>query len=83
MDLVLGFRLFALAVAFASGLAGLLCACVAAASVCLPACLACPGSACLPPGLSVRLVDVCEPLTSAARPQGCMRITRLPAATWP
>ena len=34
MDLVLGFRLFALAVAFASGLAGLLCACGS-----LPACL--------------------------------------------
>eukprot|EP01044_Picomonas_judraskeda_P022016 COSAG03_NODE_5349_length_1269_cov_1.364103_2_plen_78_part_00 len=44
MDLVLGFRLFALAVAFASGLAGLLCAC-GSLSVCLPACL--------PPGLSV------------------------------
>jgi hypothetical protein len=83
MDLVLGFRLFALAVAFASGLAGLLCACVAAASVCLACLHACPVPACRHAGLSVRLVDVCEPLTSAARPQGCMRIPRLPAATWP
>jgi hypothetical protein len=53
MDLVLGFRLFALAVAFASGLAGLLCACVAAASVCLACLHACPVPACRQACLSV------------------------------
>ena len=54
MDLVLGFRLFALAVAFASGLAGLLCAC-GSLSVCLPACRPpCPSCGCL------RAADECR-----------------------